>query len=291
MVYSFPGAVIFMQPQAIKLEQFSHFLTPRPRSANKGDEGHVLIVGGDEGHTGAPRMAAEAALRVGAGLVSIASHSKHAAMLNLMQPEIMCYEVKSAALLKSLLKKASVVVIGPGMGQSAEAKQLLKWVLATELPLVVDADALNLLAKNPSQRANWIITPHPGEAARLLQLNSAAVQHDRLAAVKQLQKKYAGVVVLKGAGTLVQAPNEEAVICDAGNPGMASGGMGDVLSGVIGGILAQCVPLADAAKLSVCLHAQAGDMAAENGGERGLIATDLMYYLRLLVNPELGADE
>jgi hydroxyethylthiazole kinase-like uncharacterized protein yjeF len=280
-----------MTPESIKLEQFSSFLKPRPRDANKGDAGHVLIVGGDEGHTGAPRMAAEAALRVGAGLVSLASHAKHAAMLNLMQPEIMCYEVKSAAALKTLLKKVTVVVIGPGMGQSAAAKQLLKWVLATELPLVVDADALNLLAKNPRQRSNWIITPHPGEAARLLALSSAAVQHDRIAAVNLLQKKYAGVAVLKGAGTLVQAPNEKPVICEAGNPGMASGGMGDVLSGVLGGILAQGVPLAIAAKLSVCLHAQAGDMAADHGGERGMIATDLMNYLRLLVNPESGADE
>jgi hydroxyethylthiazole kinase-like uncharacterized protein yjeF len=278
-----------MQPETIKLEQFSHFLKPRPRAAHKGDAGHVLIVGGDEGHTGAPRMAAEAALRVGAGLVSIATHSKYAGMFNLMLPEIMCYEVKSAAALKKLFEKMTVIVIGPGMGQTQEAKQFLKCVMASELPLVVDADALNLLAKKPSQRANWILTPHPGEAGRLLQSSSAAVQHDRLAAVQQLQRKYGGVAVLKGSGTLVQAPGEQPVRCDAGNPGMATGGMGDVLSGVIGGIIAQGVPLADAAKLSVCLHAQAGDMAAENGGERGMIATDLMDYLRLLVNPDAGS--
>ncbi len=280
-----------MTPETIKLEQFSRFLKPRPRDANKGDAGHVLIVGGDDGHTGAPRMAAEAALRVGAGLVSLASHAKHAAMLNLAQPEIMCYEVETAAALQALLKKVTVVVIGPGMGQSDAAKQLLQWVLATELPLVVDADALNLLAQERHKRSNWILTPHPGEAARLLASSTADVQGDRIAAVKLLQTRFAGVAVLKGAGTLVQAPDEEVVICEAGNPGMATGGMGDVLSGVLGGIVAQGVPLAIAAKLSVCLHAQAGDMAALHGGERGMIATDLMDFLRLLVNPDCGDDE
>jgi NAD(P)H-hydrate epimerase len=274
----------------IELKQFLHYLKPRARDAHKGDSGHVLIVGGDDGFTGAPRMAAEAALRVGAGLVTIATHSRQAAMLNLVHPEIMCYEVKSALALKRLLAKATVVVIGPGMGQTTSAKMFLKTVLASSLPLVVDADALNLLAKKPNARGNWILTPHPGEAGRLLGQTTADISHDRFAALKKLQENYAAVAVLKGSGTLVLAPRQKPALCYAGNPGMATAGMGDVLSGVIGGLVSQGIPLSDAAKLGVCLHASAGDIAAEISGERGMLATDLMPYLHLLVNPELDAN-
>jgi ADP-dependent NAD(P)H-hydrate dehydratase / NAD(P)H-hydrate epimerase len=270
--------------EKLHLEHFKKYLQPRARNTHKGDVGHVLVVGGDEGFMGAARMAAEGALRVGAGLVTVATSPKHAEFLNLTRPEIMCSGVLTAARLAPLLEKATVVVIGPGLGQSAWAKMLLKEVLQSKLPLVVDADALNLLSAKPVARRNWVLTPHPGEAGRLLKKTAAEVQQNRLEALSKLHQLYDGVCVLKGAGTLVLGPNLLPALCLDGNPGMATGGMGDVLSGVIGGLIAQGVPLADAAKLGVCLHAVAGDMAAKAGGERGMLAMDLMPYLRKLVN-------
>jgi hydroxyethylthiazole kinase-like uncharacterized protein yjeF len=271
--------------EKIALPQFAKYLQPRPRDMNKGAAGHVLIIGGAPGYSGAPRMAAAAALRVGAGLVTVATHPKNAAMLNAELPEVMCTGVWQARALTPLLKKATVVVIGPGLGQSLWAKALLKKVLASKLPVLVDADGLNLLARKPISRNNWIITPHPGEAARLLTLTAQQVQADRLHAVQQLQLRFNAVTVLKGAGTLVLAPHVATAICEAGNPGMATGGTGDILSGVIGGLVAQGIPPGEAAKLGVCLHASAGDLAAAAGGERGMIATDLLPFLRRLVNP------
>ena len=271
--------------EALNIKQFEHYFQPRRREANKGDFGHVLIVGGDYGYSGAIKMAGEAALRVGAGLVSIATRPEHAAILNIGCPELMCHAVASSAELDPLLDKATTVIIGPGMGRSAWAQKLLYLVLKSEKNVVVvDADGLNLLAEKPMKRMNWILTPHPGEAARLLKKTVQVIQNDRVGAVIELQQKYGGVCVLKGAGTLVLSPDSAPTICQAGNPGMASGGMGDVLSGVIGGLLAQGIDIADAAKCGVILHAMAGDMAAKEGGERGMIATDLMPYLRRLVN-------
>jgi NAD(P)H-hydrate epimerase len=151
----------------------------------------------------------------------------------------------------------------------------------------VDADALNLLAKKPIVRKSWILTPHPGEAARLLKITPQDVQQDRMSALQALQTFYDGVCMLKGAGSLISAPHQLPALCDTGNPGMATGGMGDVLSGVIGGLVAQGIPLADATKLGVCMHATAGDLAAIDG-ERGMVALDLMPYLRKLAN---GAED
>ncbi|MDR3476631.1 MAG: NAD(P)H-hydrate dehydratase [Gammaproteobacteria bacterium] len=270
--------------ERIAIEAFEVYLKPRPRDFYKGDAGHVLIVGGDEGYSGAPLMAALAALRVGAGLVTVATHPKHASFLNIMHPEIMCQGVLTSLTLKKLLKKATIVVIGPGMGKTSWSKMLLKTVLKTALPLVVDADGLNLIADKPRKRDNWILTPHPGEASRLLKMTTKEVQQDRYAALQKMQQIYSGVAILKGAGTLVAASSEPSAVCNAGNPGMGTGGMGDVLSGVLGGLVAQGLPLADAAKLGVFIHARAGDLAAANGGERGLMATDLMPYLRQLMN-------
>lgn len=268
---------------ALQLDLYSEYLKPRSRDLHKGLAGHVLIIGGDHGYSGAARMAAEAALRVGAGLVSVATLPEHAQMMNIARPEMMCHGVTSARELQFLLDKVDVIAIGPGMGQSAWAKTLLKAVLQSKHRLVVDADALNLLAQAPQQRDNWILTPHPGEAARLLGCKTSEIQADRLTAIKALQDKYEGTIVLKGAGTLVLAESIPGV-CLYGNPGMATAGMGDILTGVIVGLLAQGIPNAVAAELGVCLHAKAGDLAAKQG-ERGMIATDLLPYLRELVNP------
>jgi NAD(P)H-hydrate epimerase len=267
----------------IDLENQLPLLPKRSRSAHKGDFGHVLIVGGDLGYTGALLMACEAAARVGAGLVSLATRSEHAIQTSTARPEIMAHGVEQAPQLSGLLKRATVIGIGPGLGQSEWALMLLGRVLDTRLPLVVDADALNLLAQEPVHRDNWILTPHPGEAARLLNCRSADIQNDRFAAVKELQQRYGGVIVLKGSGTLVIDPSSQVAVCSDGNPGMATGGMGDVLTGVIAGLLAQGLTLADAARLGVCVHAAAGDEAAK-AGERGMLATDLMPWLRRLVN-------
>ena len=274
-----------VQPVAEKIifDQYSPYLKPRSRDWHKGLSGHVLIIGGDAGFSGAPRMAGEAALRVGAGLVSIATRPENAAEMNITCPEIMCHGVHGVNDLLPLMKKADVIVLGPGLGQSEWAKTLWACVCETTLPLVVDADALNILSMQHVIKQNWILTPHPGEAARLLQVTSQHIQQNRLAAVKDISHRYGGVCVLKGAGTLVHAQDSLTALCDKGNPGMATAGMGDVLSGVIGGLLGQHIPLFDAAKMGVCMHAIAGDMAAQDG-ERGTIATDLMQYLRKLAN-------
>lgn len=269
--------------ELIRLNEFRRYLKPRAKDWHKGKSGHVLVIGGAIGFSGAPRMAAEAALRVGAGLVTVATAIENAALINVERPEIMADGVQHAEDLQPLLARASVVVIGPGLGQSEWAQDLLTEVLKTKLPLVVDADALNLLSKHPHTRENWILTPHPGEASRLLDISTVQIQNDRLASCLQLQKKYNGNIILKGAGTVVCTPGEIPAICDKGNPGMATAGMGDILSGVLGGLIAQQIPLGDAAKLGVYLHAAAGDLAAK-AGERGMIAMDLMPYLRQLSN-------
>lgn len=272
-----------VRPSALLHPPLAHGLPPRPRSAHKGHFGHVLVVGGDHGYSGATRMAAEAAARVGAGLISVATRTDHAALMNLARPELMCHGVESRAELEPLLERATVVAIGPGLGRSAWARELFDAVLATELPLVVDADGLNLLAEHPLQRENWVLTPHPGEAARLLGTPTGEIQADRYAAVHELQARYGGAIVLKGSGTLIAGGDGPPSVCTAGNPGMASGGMGDVLTGVIAGLLAQKLGLTEAATLGVQLHAAAGDEAALDG-ERGLLATDLMPALRRGVN-------
>lgn len=257
---------------------------PRARDANKADFGHVLIIGGDVGMGGAVRLSAESALRVGAGLVSVATHPEHVTLVSGACPEIMCHAIEKASALSSLLEKASVIVLGPGLGKSKWSRQLFELVLSVDLPKVVDADALNILSESPQTQHNWILTPHPGEAARLLQEDTETVQADRIESANALANRYGGVVVLKGAGTIVQMENELPSICPYGNPGMATAGMGDVLSGVIGGLLAQHFSLLSAAKIGVLLHAIAGDEAAKINGERGLIATDLMPHLHRLVN-------
>ncbi|OAI16118.1 bifunctional ADP-dependent (S)-NAD(P)H-hydrate dehydratase/NAD(P)H-hydrate epimerase [Methylomonas lenta] len=258
-------------------------LAARPRNAHKGNFGHVLLVGGNLGFSGAIRLAGEAALRSGAGLVSIASRVEHVGFLNMGRPELMCHGVESVAQLTALLHKASVIVIGPGLGQDAWGQMLWSAVLASDKTCVVDADALNLLAKQPVFRENWILTPHPGEAARLLGASSREIAADRFAAVKNLQMQYGGVSLLKGAGSLI-ADQQAVFVSATGNPGMASGGMGDVLAGMIGGLVAQGLSLIEATKLAVYVHGEAADCAAAENGERGLLASDLLPKIRELLN-------
>jgi NAD(P)H-hydrate epimerase len=258
-------------------------LKPRSRTAHKGTNGHVLVIGGDYGMGGAVRMAGEAATRVGAGLVTIATRPEHVPGIYAARPELLCHGIENAGQMALLIEGANVIAVGPGLGRATWATELFTLVLDTHLPLVVDADALNLLAQEPVRRANWILTPHPGEAARLLGSSIAEVEADRFGAITALHKRYGGTIVLKGAGTLIWSGAGPISVCDRGNPGMASGGMGDVLTGVIAGLLAQGLELEAAACLGVCLHAAAGDRAAQEG-ERGMLASDLLPHLRHGVN-------
>jgi len=257
---------------------------PRPRSAHKGDFGHVLVLGGGPGMAGAVRLAGEAALRTGAGLVSLATHAEHAAALAAACPELIARAVASPLELRDLMKRATVVVAGPGLGQSSWARSLLPVVLESRRPQVLDADALNLLAREPLRCDNCVLTPHPGEAGRLLRQPAGEVQADRFAAVTALNQQYGGVAVLKGAGTLINSGDGLVSVCKNGNPGMATAGMGDGLSGVIAALIAQGMPLADAAVAGVCVHASAGDRAALRG-ERGMTAGDVIAELRSVMNP------
>lgn len=261
-------------------------LEPRARGAHKGQYGHVLIVGGDHGMSGAALLAGQAALRAGAGLVSLATRSAHAAMLSVAQPELMCHGIEDAATLSRLMGRATVIAIGPGLGRTVWAQDMLGAVRESPRPLVVDADALNLLAQDPGRRDDWVLTPHPGEAGRLLGTTAGEVQADRFEAVRRLQRRYGGTVVLKGAGSLVCDPVGAIGLCHGGNPGMAGGGMGDLLTGVIAGLIAQGKDPAEAARLGTAVHAAAGDLAAaEEGGERGLLAGDLLAPIHRLMNP------
>jgi ADP-dependent NAD(P)H-hydrate dehydratase / NAD(P)H-hydrate epimerase len=259
-------------------------LSRLPRTAHKGDCGHLLVIGGAPGMPGAVRLAGEAALRSGAGLVSIATHPQHASGIAQQRPELMCQGVEDAERLRPLLRKASMVVLGPGLGTSDWSLALFEEALTCDRPRLLDADGLNLLAQQPRRLQDTIITPHPGEAARLLGCPSAVIQGDRFAAAEALRQGFAPVVVLKGAGTLIAADGDRPVgLCSGGNPGMASAGMGDVLSGIIAALAGQGLGLREAAELGVALHAEAADRAARRLGERGLLASDLIAQLPLVL--------
>ncbi|MGA7966188.1 MAG: NAD(P)H-hydrate dehydratase, partial [Gammaproteobacteria bacterium] len=259
-------------------------LPRRERDANKGHFGHVLVIGGETGTGGAVILAATAALRSGAGLVSVATRPAHVPALLAARPEIMAHGLDDAKALSAIAPRANVLALGPGLGQTEWSRGAWQAALERDAIKVVDADALNLLSRQPMRRDDWVLTPHPGEAARLLGTDIPGIENNRPAAVRALVERYGGVAVLKGAGTLVAAAGDRMLwLCDRGNPGMASGGMGDALTGIIAGLLAQGLALFDAARLGVWLHATAGDKASL-GGERGLLASDLIAELRSLVN-------
>ena len=276
-----PGACR-LWPDAMPL---GTLLPPRLPAAHKGQFGHVLVIGGGPGMAGAARMSAEAALRAGAGLVSVATVPAHAATLGIGRPELMVAAAQTGVELAPLLARSTVRAVGPGLGRDAWAQQMFDGALSAPGPLVVDADGLNLLAETPRRRTDWILTPHPAEAARLLGTTTAAVQADRLAAVRALTTRYGGVALLKGAGTLID-DGRQIDLCAGANPGLASGGMGDVLTGLIAGLLAQGLPLADAARGAVRLQLRAGALAARALGAPGMLAGDLLERIApLLMQP------
>jgi NAD(P)H-hydrate epimerase len=254
-------------------------LPERPRSVHKGQLGHVLVVGGDRGLAGAALLAAQGALRAGAGMVSLATRAEHLAAAQARVPEVMGAAVASANQLLALGAAASVWVVGPGLGQGAWGRSLLSAAAVAGGVQVWDADALNLLASGAVKLPdNAVITPHPGEAARLLGIAAVEVQADRPAAARDLAQRYRAVCVLKGAGTLVADPDGQLLVCDRGHPVMAGAGLGDVLAGLIGALLAQGLAPFAAASLAVWLHARAGERLAVKG--RGLAASDLCAAIR-----------
>jgi hydroxyethylthiazole kinase-like uncharacterized protein yjeF len=306
-------AAVAPASRRIDIASAGKLLPPRSRTAHKGDCGNVLVVGGDVGYGGAALMAAQAAARAGAGTVSLATRGVHVCAALARQPEIMVSGVDEpvgadSGLMSRLLERADVVLLGPGLGQSDWSRAMLSQVLqfaGDKLPLVVDADALNLLAANaqlrreisPLQHAKgtgirqrqWILTPHPGEAARLLACELEQVQQDRFDTVRQLHAVWGGACLLKGAGSLVcyEDMGERVVqVCSEGNPGMASGGMGDVLGGIAAAFVSQGLGLGASLTAAVCVHGEAADLSAQAAGERGMQATDLLEYIRGLVNAQ-----
>ena len=260
-------------------------LPRRGRTAHKGDFGRVLIVAGGPGMAGAARLAGEACLRSGAGLVTVATAPENVTAIVAGRPELMCHGVRSAEDLAPLLSAATVVAAGPGLGTSTWSHTLLDTVLAGGKPLVLDADALNMLAATGERPpAGAVLTPHPGEAARLLGTTSAVIQNDRLGALQRFIARTGAIVVLKGAGTLIGAENRVPAVCTRGNPGMAAPGMGDVLTGVIAAMLAQCGDAWIAARAGVIAHALAGDDLARVGNGRGMLALELAESLSRWVN-------
>jgi len=275
------------------------FITPRAPAAHKGTFGHVVVVGGEHGYGGAVLMAAEAAQRSGAGLVSVITRSEHRAGMLARRPELMVSGTEDEGFnAAELLAKATVIVVGPGLGLGRWGEDLLQCSLATQMaqqtPLVIDADGLNLLADRDNgqtglKRETWILTPHPGEAARLLNTSLDMVKADRFAVVAAMQQKWGGTCLLKGSGSLIRSSfaMDTTLLCDEGNAGMASGGMGDVLAGITAALVAQGLPNDQALQCAVCVHGEAADLAAAESGQRGMLATDLLPLIRQLLNPDL----
>ncbi|MFM4860231.1 NAD(P)H-hydrate dehydratase [Aeromonas media] len=271
-----PEAGLVPAAERLDYPRLKNLLSPRPRSAHKGKHGKVLLVGGNLGMQGAILLAGQACLRAGAGLVRLCQHPD-SPPASLVQPELMGCPVGMDE------GWASVRVLGPGLGQDEWGRAQFEHHLNASGPLVLDADGLNWLAQAPRHQDNWVLTPHPGEAARLLDCGVAEIEADRFAAVSRLQQRYGGVVLLKGAGSLI-CDGQRISLCDEGNPGMASGGMGDLLSGIIAALLAQGWSAGMAARLGAVIHAEAADLAAAEG-ERGMLASDLLPWIRRLVNP------
>jgi NAD(P)H-hydrate epimerase len=260
-------------------------LAPLSVNSHKGSHGRLLCVGGNEGMSGAIRMTSEAALRAGAGLVKVFTHQNSIVQISTGRPELM---VVSSGL-KEMLEWASCIVIGPGLGQDEWGKQAFDAVMLhcqhTSKPIVIDADALNLAALDTEFIAlrDSIITPHVGEAARLLNVSIAEVEANRFDFARRCSTRYRATCVLKGAGSIVDN-QRHAWVCRHGNPGMATGGMGDVLAGILGSLMAQGLSKDMACLYGVSIHAKAGDIVAQKYGQRGLLASDLFATVRLLVN-------
>lgn len=258
-------------------------LQKRKATAYKGTFGHVLVIGGNRGYPNAARLSGEAAARVGAGLVSVITHPDSVSPIAAGCASLMVVGSEDTHILNDLLQQVSTIIIGPGLGRDAWAKKMFARVIGCKLPTIIDADALYWLSQNPASHPNAILTPHPGEAAKLLSCASIDIESDRLSAAMAINEQYQGVTVLKGAGTII-CHDRNLRFCTGGNVSLATGGSGDVLSGIIAGLVAQGVSLADAAICGVQIHAKASELISVDG-TRGILASDLFSQLHTLVNP------
>jgi hydroxyethylthiazole kinase-like uncharacterized protein yjeF len=275
------------RPSPITRKQVAAFLKPRPIDSHKGMFGKVTVIGGANGMLGAALLAARAALKMGAGSVHVGLLADNAPGVDMLQPELMLHGAGEA--LRST--KPDVLIVGCGLGQSPAAQKLLYDALLLDVPLVLDADALNIIAQRPDLRgmlhgrkAAAVFTPHPGEAAHLLACKTEDVQKDRIAAVRELSRRLNGSVVLKGAGSLCATRDGKLHLNQTGNPGMSSAGMGDVLSGMIAAFIAQGLGADDAMLLGVHLHGAAGDELAKQQATLGMNATEVTEWARWLLN-------
>lgn len=267
-----------------------HQLTRKP-DEHKGHGGRVLLIGGDDGMVGAIALSAIASLYCGAGWVEVGFLANPHPMLIPEHPELMLHDAQSIP-----LEKANTIAIGPGLGKSAFATEILKKVLLTNVACVIDADALNLISEDSEllsslkvREAPTVITPHPGEAGRLLKMNTSDIQLNREQALEKLVELTHAIVVLKGEGTLIASPNHSPEVCKAGNPGMGSGGMGDTLTGILAALISQGqmhkLSAWDATRLGVELHATAADtLVNANTGPIGLTASEVALEVRRLLN-------
>ncbi|MGB0893352.1 MAG: NAD(P)H-hydrate dehydratase [Parashewanella sp.] len=274
-------------PQADTQRVDCHYLdgimTKRSRYAHKGDSGKVAVVGGDVGMSGAVRLCSEASLRAGSGLVSVVSRPENQSVVVGGCPELLFCPAEFVDMeVYQRLGWATALVLGPGLGRHDWGLNLFKATMLSERPLVIDADGLNILSRQPQKQSHWVLTPHAVEAARLLDCKVEAVNADRFKAARDIQRKYGGVVVLKGAGTIID-DGTQTFVAAVGNPGLASGGCGDVLAGIIGALMAQGFTSIKAAIAGVVVHGCAADIAAQEG-ERGMLASDLLLPIRQLVN-------
>ena len=262
--------------------------------AHKGDAGRVMVVAGSPGRTGAAHLAVTGALRGGAGLVTLAARAETLQLALSGRPEAMSLALPGQGplgradlpALAALARDADVIVIGPGIPRGPETGPMIRDLLErAQLPAILDADALNALAEHPglvASVARWspvVMTPHPGEMARLLGTGVEEIQADRLEVAQRKSREWGAVVILKGAHTIVADPDSVPAVIVTGNPGMATGGTGDVLAGLLGAMVASRVPLRDAARAAVWIHGRAGDLAARRHGQRGLLAGDLAESL------------
>ena len=260
--------------QLLDVVDLRHWLPPRPADTHKGDLGHVLVLGGAAGMAGAPVLAGRAALHAGSGLVSLATLEAHALAAMGAAPELMAFGCEDSKRLEARIGLADVLALGPGLGRGEWSSALFDRALAEDKPLVVDADGLNLLSEAPRHRERWVLTPHPGEAAKLLGSTVPEIQADRFSAARELARRFNAVVVLKGHGSLIAAPDDRLSVCPYGNPAMASAGMGDALTGLVASFLGQGMGEFEAACCAVLAHALAGDRAAR--GRRQILASDLI---------------
>lgn len=260
------------------------YLMPRPeiaqRSTNthKGQFGHVYIAGGDRGMLGAILLAGSAALRSGVGMATVISLESHLDLPALHLPELMSSYFDQGLDVEAIMSPGAALVLGPGTVDNDWGRDLFNALSRQAVSRVLDAGALRQLAANPSTYTAQILTPHPGEAAALLNTTTQTIQSHRVQSAIDISNRYGGVCVLKGAGTII-ADGDKIAIADVGNPGMSSAGTGDVLSGIIGALLAQGLSPFDAAKTGVWLHGRAGDIAADKCGQHGMIASDIIDAL------------